>query len=85
MKEGYNPKDQRKTILMLSDDVRTFSGVGRMAKEIIINTAHHFNWVNLGGAVNHPEHLKGFDLSDEVNKITNLTDSNVKVIATTGY
>ena len=35
MKEGYIPKDQRKTILMLSDDIRTHSGVGNMAKEII--------------------------------------------------
>ena len=35
MKEGYIPKDQRKTILMLSDDIRTFSGVGNMAKEIV--------------------------------------------------
>ena len=35
MKEGYIPRDQRKKILMLSDDIRTFSGVGNMAKEII--------------------------------------------------
>ena len=85
MKEGYIPQNQRKNILMLSDDIRTFSGVGRMAKEIIVNTSHHFNWVNLGGAVNHPEHLKGFDLSDEVNRLTGLTDSKVKVVATTSY
>ena len=37
MKKGYIPKDQRKTILMLSDDIRTTSGVGNMAKEIVIN------------------------------------------------
>jgi hypothetical protein len=35
MKEGYIPRDQRKKILMLSDDIRTNSGVGNMAKEII--------------------------------------------------
>ena len=39
-----------------------------MAKEIILNSAHHFNWVNLGGAVKHPEAGKAFDLSKEVNK-----------------
>ena len=85
MKEGYIPRDKRKKILMLSDDIRTHSGVGNMAKEIIIHTSHYFNWVNLGGAHNHPEAGKGFNLSDEVNQITGLTDSQVKVYAVNGY
>ena len=85
MKKGYIPKDQRKTILMLSDDIRTYSGVGRQAKEIVIHTAHRYNWVNLGGAVNHPDHGKGFDMSGEVNNLTGLKDSSVKLIATKGY
>ena len=77
MKEGYIPKDQRKKILMLSDDIRTHSGVGNMAKEIIVNSAHHFNWVNVGGAVKHPDKGKGFDLSNEVNKLIDIDDSDV--------
>ena len=85
MKKGYIPKDQRKKILLLSDDIRTSSGVGTMSKEIVLNTAHHYNWVNLGGAVNHPEHGKGFDLSKDINEHTGLTDSDVKVIASKGY
>jgi glycosyltransferase involved in cell wall biosynthesis len=85
MKEGYIPRDQRKKVLMLSDDIRTHSGVGNMAKEILINSAHHFNWINLGGAVKHPDMGKGFDLSDDINKITGLTDSDIKVIAVDGY
>jgi glycosyltransferase involved in cell wall biosynthesis len=83
--EGYIPKDQRKTILMLSDDIRTQSGVGGMAREIVLNTAHQFNWVNLGGAVKHPESGKGFDLSHEVNNLRHMPDSSVKVIACDGY
>ena len=51
MKEGYIPRDKRKKILMLSDDIRTHSGVGNMAKEIILNSSHHFNWCNLGDKV----------------------------------
>ena len=85
MKEGYIPRDQRKKVLMLSDDIRTHSGVGNMAKEIIINSAHHFNWVNLGGAVKHPEAGQGFNLSPDVNQMTGLNDADVKVIATNGY
>ena len=66
--EGYIPKDQRKKILMLSDDIRTHSGVGGQAKQIILNSAHHFNWVNLGGAVKHPDAGKGFDISPDINQ-----------------
>jgi glycosyltransferase involved in cell wall biosynthesis len=85
MKEGYIPRDQRKKILLLSDDIRTYSGVGCQSRNIVLNTAHHFNWVNLGGAVKHPDAGKGFDLSIEINEITNITDSSVKVIAADGY
>ena len=85
MKEGYIPQDKRKKILMLSDDIRTHSGVGNMAKEIILNSAHHFNWVNLGGAVKHPEAGKAFDVSPDANAYTGLTDTSVKVIASNGY
>ena len=85
MKEGYIPQDQRKTILLLSDDIRTHSGVGCQSRNIVLNTAHRYNWVNLGGAVKHPDTGKGFDLSQDVNKETGLQDSNVKVIATEGY
>ena len=85
MKEGYIPKNQRKKILLLSDDIRTNSGVGNMSKQVVLNTAHHFNWVNIGGAVKHPENGKGFDISKDIDNHTGLTDSDVKVIATDGY
>ena len=85
MKEGYIPREKRKKILMLSDDIRTHSGVGCQARNIIMNTAHHFNWVNLGGAVNHPDKGQGFDISDDINKMTNISDSSVKVLAMDGY
>ena len=85
MKKGYIPRDKRKTIFMLSDDIRTHSGVGTQAREIIINTAHHFNWVNLGSAVKHPEAGKGFDISADINSLTGLTDSYVKILANDGY
>lgn len=85
MKEGYLPKDQRKKILLLSDDMRLHSGIATMARELVIQTAHHFNWANLGGAMNHPDEKKAFDLSDDVNKQTGLDDAYVRLYATSGY
>ena len=81
----YIPKEERKRILLLADDIRLHSGIATMSKEIVIGTAHHFNWVNLGAAVKHPDQGKRFDLSPETNKMTGLTDSDVIVIPNTGY
>ena len=85
MKKGYIPKEERKKILLLCDDIRLHSGIGTMAKEFVINTAHHFNWVNLGAAIKHPEAGKAFDLSNQINEIAGLSDSDVKVIPFDGY
>lgn len=76
-KFGYIPKDQRKKILLICDDIRVHSGVATVAKEIVIHTAQHFNWVNMGGAINHPEAGKRFDLSQSTNDSTGLTDASV--------
>jgi len=56
-----------------------------MGKEIVLGTAHHFNWVNLGGAINHPQKGQMLDLSEEVNKQVNIDDSYVRVIPNNGY
>ncbi len=55
-------QEDRKKILLLCDDIRMHSGIGSMGKEIVLGTAHHFNWVNLGAALKHPEEGKAFDL-----------------------
>lgn len=81
----YIKQEERKKILLLCDDIRTHSGVANMAKEFVLGTAHHFNWVNLGAAVKHPEEGKMYNLSQSVNKSTGLTDANVKLIPSSGY
>lgn len=84
-KKGYIPKDQRKKILFLADDMRVTSGVGTMAREIIEGTAHRFNWVQVGAAVTHPEAGKVLDVSDGVNQELGMTDASVKIIPYNGY
>ena len=85
MKKGYIPKDQRKKILFLCDDIRLHSGIGTMAREIVLNTAHHYNWVNLGAAIKHPEQGQAFDLSPQINETVGISDASVKVIPWDGY
>ena len=84
MIEGYIPKEQRKKILLLTDDIRLQSGVGNVGKELVLNTAHRYNWINLGAAINHPDKGKRFDLSEEIGKIKGIEDSYVHVIPNDG-
>jgi glycosyltransferase involved in cell wall biosynthesis len=82
---GYLPPNERKKILLICDDIRVHSGVATVARELVLHTAQHFNWVNVGGAINHPEAGKRMDLSPDTNKNTNLTDSSVILYPTNGY
>lgn len=84
-KISYIPKDKRKKILLLSDDIRMHSGVATMAREFVVNTAHHFNWYNLGAAIKHPEAGKILDLSADLNKRLELDDACVYVQPNSGY
>jgi len=85
MKEGYLPKDQRKKILLITDDIRLPSGVGNVGKEIIIHTSHRYNWVNIGAAIGHPEAGKRFDVSGDTNSIAGIEDSSVMIYPNNGY
>jgi glycosyltransferase involved in cell wall biosynthesis len=79
------PKEQRKKILFLSDDMRIPSGVGVMSREIIEQTSGYFNWVQVGAAVNHPEAGKVIDISNDVNERTGYEDTSVKIYPQNGY
>ena len=79
------PKEQRKKILLVCDDIRVHSGVATVAKEIVIHTAHHFNWVNVAGAIQHPEKGKVLDISSATNVEAKIEDSSVKLYCVDGY
>lgn len=85
MKPGYIPKDQRKTILFLADDIRMPSGIGTMTRELIVGTAHIFNYVHVGAGINHPDVGKIFDLSHDINKDIGINDSSVLLYPFNGY
>jgi glycosyltransferase involved in cell wall biosynthesis len=84
-KTGYIVPHQRKKILLLTDDIRVTSGVAQIGREMVVNTSHRYNWVQLAGAVQHPEKGKRFDLSAETNKQAGIEDSSVILYPTDGY
>jgi hypothetical protein len=84
-KKSFIPKADRKKILLLCDDIRMHSGVATMAREFVVGTAHHYNWFNLGAAVNHPEAGKILDISADVSKFAEIEDASVMVQPHNGY
>ncbi len=85
MKNGYIQKDQRKKIMLICDDIRSFSGIATVAKEIVIQTAHNFNWINIAGALDHPDKGKKYDISAETDRLSGITDSSVMLYPVDGY
>ena len=82
---AYLPPEERKKILLICDDIRVHSGVATVAREIVIHTCQHFNWVNIGGSINHPEVGKRLDLSQSTNETKGITDSSVIVYPANEY
>ncbi len=81
----YIPKDKRKKILLICDDIRVHSGVATVAKEIVTHTAHHFNWCQIAGSINHPEKGKRLDLSQNTDDLMGIKDSSIVLYPSDGY
>ena len=64
--------ENEKKILLLSDDLRMTSGITTMSREIVLGTLHKYDWVQLGGAIKHPEFGKIIDLNDDIRNITGM-------------
>ena len=75
----------KKKILLLSDDLRMSSGVGTMSREFVMGTLKDFDWVQVAGAIKHPEAGKFIDMNDAVRQETGIKDACLKIIPTDGY
>ncbi len=84
-KEKYIPREERRKILLISDDIRAHSGVATVAREIVLNTSNHFNFVVIGGSVTHSEEGQRLDLSKNNDELTGITDSSVIMYPVSGY
>ena len=74
----------KKKILLLSDDLRMSSGVGTMSKEFVLGTIQHYDWVQLGGAIKHPENGKRVDMREAIKQETGV-DGNLTIYPISGY
>ena len=75
----------KKRIMLLSDDLRMSSGVGTVSKNFVLGTLEHYEWVQVGGAIKHPEEGKIVDMNDSVRKETGIEDAYLKIYPISGY
>ena len=60
---------KKKKIMLLSDDLRMSSGVGTMSREFVVGTLDRYDWVQIGGAIKHPEQGNVVDISEAVHPL----------------
>ncbi len=72
-------------ILLLSDDLRMHSGVATQSKEIVLGTMNKYDWVQIGGAIKHPEEGKIVDMSQAIKTETGVSDGYLKIYPISGY
>ena len=75
---------KKKKILLLSDDLRMHSGIATVSKDIVMETLNEYDWVQMGGAIKHPEKGKVFDLSQGLDEY-GVKDGYLKIYPVDGY
>jgi len=74
----------KKKILLMSDDLRMHSGVATVSKDIVMETLNEYDWVQIGGAIKHPEQGKIVDMSKGLEEF-GIKDGYLKIYPVDGY
>ena len=72
----------KKKILLMSDDLRMHSGIATVSKDIVVETLHHYDWVQLAGAIKHPEEGKIINMDKAISEISGVKDSKLTIYPT---
>jgi len=76
---------KKKKILLMSDDLRMHSGIATVSKDIVLETMHHYEWVQIAGAIKHPDEGKIVDMNQAVRSETGINHAYLKIYPVTGY
>ncbi|RPH03335.1 MAG: glycosyltransferase family 1 protein [bacterium TMED46] len=74
----------KKKILLMSDDLRMHSGVATVSKDIVFETLKEYDWVQLAGAIKHPEAGKVIDMSQGLSEF-GIKDGYLRIYPVDGY
>ena len=68
----------------MSDDLRMHSGVATVSKDMVMETLNEYDWVQIGGAIKHPEQGKIVDMSQGLDEF-GIKDGYLKIYPVDGY
>lgn len=77
--------NKKKKILLISDDIRVPSGVGTMAKELVLGVVHKYDIVNVAGAVQHQNAGQIINMDAATAQITGIKDAHVTLYCVNNY
>lgn len=77
--------NNKPTILLLSDDMRMNSGVATMSREVALGTVKWFNWVQIAGAITHPDKGKIINMDQAASQVSGIPDAKVTLYPVDGY
>ena len=69
----------------MSDDLRMHSGVATVSKDIVMETLDIYDWVQIGGAIKHPEEGKIVDMSAGLENDFGIKDGYLRIYPVSGY
>ena len=75
----------KKKILLLSDDLRMHSGVATMSRELVLGTVKDYDWIQIAGAISHPDKGKVINMDAATAQLTNVPDAKVTLYPVDGY
>lgn len=75
----------KKKIFLLTDDIMSPSGVGTMARELVLGTVDQFDWVQLAAGLDDKQHGQVVDMSEHIEKELGKQDVYVKQYKHKGY
>jgi glycosyltransferase involved in cell wall biosynthesis len=87
MRNGFPvlPKSKRKKILLLSDDIRLFTGIATQSKTLVSSTIHQFNWVNLGHSIDKQGIGKVFNFDEQIMNELGVEDPSLNLYPNDSY
>jgi hypothetical protein len=75
----------KKKILLLSDDLRMNSGVATMSRELVLGTLKRYNWIQIAGAIQHPDKGKVINMDAASAQMSGVPDAKVTIYPVDGY
>lgn len=76
---------EKTKVVIVSDDIRFPSGVSNISKQIILGSVDKYDWVQISAQHSHRDNNSVIDISESVQKITNVDDAYARLYCTTGY